>query len=117
MNLFLWFWLLMAGHCIADTALQTDPMGSNKRRKNPVDLTRVPKGQRPLNLWFMWLTHHAMIHGLVVYLLTQNIYLGMIESFGHWVLDFCKGENYYGPYMDQCLHLSMKLGYAIYLGG
>ncbi len=110
-------WLLTAGHCLADTTLQTDFMARGKKRTRKIDLSRVPEGQTPLNLWWMWLTHHAMIHGLVVAVLTGNPILGMIETTGHWVIDFCKGENYYSPYVDQSLHILMKVGYVIYLTG
>ena len=115
MNIITWFWVLLAGHCLSDTSLQTNAMGGGKNRNKGIDYTRVPAGQKPLNLWYMWLTHHSCIHGLVVYLLTQNVYLGMIETLSHWIIDFFKCENKYGPHIDQMLHLLFKLGYAIYL--
>jgi len=108
---------LIAGHCLADTALQPDVMGRRKNKNREIDLSRVPKGQKPLNLWFMWLTHHAMIHGLVVYLLTQNIYLGMTETIAHWFIDYGKCNNLYSPYGDQYLHIITKFFYGIYLIG
>ena len=117
MNAVIWLWILVAGHCLADTTLQPGTMSGGKNRHREIDLSRVPKGQKPLNLWLMWLTHHAMIHGLIVYLLTQNVYLGMIESVSHWVIDFGKCENWYGPYIDQSLHIIMKIGYVIFLVG
>lgn len=117
MNFIAWLWILIAGHCLADTALQTDFMARGKKRTKKIDLSRVPEGQIPLNLWWMWLTHHAMIHGLVVAVLTGNLFLGMIETTGHWVIDFFKGENRYNPYVDQGLHVLMKVGYVIYLTG
>ena len=117
MNFLQWMWLLTASHCLADTALQTRAMAAGKNRNRSIDMANVPPGQKPLNLWWMWLTHHAFIHGLMIYLLTQNIYLGMIETAGHWLIDLGKGENLYSPYGDQALHLTMKLCYAIYLVG
>jgi len=113
MNFIYWFWLLVAGHCIADTTFQTDFMARGKNRHGVIDLSRVPKGQKPIRLWWMWLMHHAMVHGLIIYLLTGRPLLGMIETASHWIIDFGKCENWYNPYIDQLLHISMKVIYVI----
>ncbi len=114
MNFIQLLWLLIAGHCLADTALQPDVMAKGKRRQE-IDLSRVPKGQKPVNLRFFWMTHHAMIHGLIVCLITQNIYLGMAETILHWGIDYGKCENLYSPYGDQALHILTKVFYIIIL--
>ncbi len=108
-----WFFILLFGHCLADTSLQTSHMAKGKSRHNSIDVSRVPVGQKPMKLWYMWLTHHSMIHGGVVWLLTNNVYLGMIESISHWIIDFFKCDNKYNPIVDQLLHLGIKVIYCI----
>ena len=114
-NSFLLLFLLIAGHSLADTALQSDAMGKGKKRDKEIDMSRVPKGQKPLNLWWMWLSHHALIHGLVVACITGRVMLGVVEALSHWIIDFFKGENCYSPYGDQTLHLLMKVVYVLYI--
>jgi len=114
-NSFLLLFLLIAGHSLADTTLQTDAMSKGKKRDKEVDLSRVPKGQKPLNLWWMWLIHHSLIHGLTVACITGRPMLGVVEALSHWIIDFFKGENCYSPYGDQALHLLMKVGYVLYI--
>jgi hypothetical protein len=111
--------LYIAGHSLADTALQKDDMGRGKSRHNPIDMSRVPVGQKPLHLWPMWITHHALIQGFIVSLITFlitfditfSINIGMLECASHWVIDFFKCDNAYGPYEDQSLHILMKIFY------
>lgn len=105
--------LLISGHCLADTALQPEKMEKGKNRNNPIDLSRVPKGQKPLKLWWMWLLHHSMIHGGIVYLITGNALCFVLEIVSHWVIDFFKCDNKYDPYVDQSLHIWMKTVYLL----
>lgn len=107
------FFLLVFGHCLADTALQPDRMGRGKSRHNPIDMNRVPVGQKPIHLWWMQLTHHSMIHGGIVCIITGSLLFGIIEVMGHWIIDFFKCESKYSPYGDQALHLGMKLIYIL----
>ena len=112
--------LLIMGHCLADTALQSDTMAKAKR-----DATNI-KG---FASWWMWLTHHAMIQGLItillIYLITRDLYfsisLGVIEVVTHWIIDFFKCRNKYNPNIDQLLHIGMKIIYCVmikyYMGG
>jgi len=114
------FFLYLFAHCIADTSFQTDAMATGKNRNRPIDMSRVPKGQKPLNLWYMWLTHHSAVHGgiafLITYIVTHNFVfsgiLAIIEFVSHWIIDFGKCENKYSPIGDQLLHLGMKVGYV-----
>ena len=106
-----WFFVFVFGHCLADTALQPVAMAKGKNRHTPIDLSVVPKGQKPLKLWGMWMTHHSMIHGGVVYLLTGSFLFGVMEATSHWAIDFFKSESKYDPYVDQALHLGMKIVY------
>jgi len=105
--------LLVIGHCVADTALQSAAMARGKSRHNPIDMGRVPKGQKPLNLWLHWLTHHALIHGGMVYLVTSRVDLALAETVLHWTIDFFKCENKFNPHVDQLLHIACKVVYAL----
>lgn len=105
--------LLIASHCLADTALQTEFMAKGKNRNTPIDLSRVPPGQKPIKLWWMWLTHHAMIHGGLICLLTDSLLFGIIETLSHWIIDFFKCENKYNPFVDQILHVAIKIMFIV----
>jgi hypothetical protein len=119
------FLLYVSGHCLADTSLQTDAMARGKSRHTPIDPARVPVGQKPLKLWYHWLTHHAMIQGLiaflVTYLITRNMavsyMIGGLELVLHWCIDFCKCDNYTTPNQDQALHMATKVLYCFLIGG
>ena len=98
-------------------------MAKGKNRNREINWLKVPKGQPPMNLWIMWLTHHSMIHGLVtmgiIYLITRNLVfsciIGIIETVSHWIIDFGKCENWYNPIVDQLLHIGIKIWYVIAL--
>lgn len=115
--------LFIAGHSLADTALQPPSMGAGKNRNREIDMSRVPPGQKPMNLWYMWLTHHALIQGLVVFFIafvitfdcTLSAWLAMIETCSHWIIDYYKCANKYSPIEDQLFHIVMKVIYTIVL--
>jgi len=99
------FWLLV-GHAVADFALQSDVMAKGKNKNNKV----VPsKGQKYIPCWPYWLSAHALIHAGAVVLATQCLWLGIAEFMVHWVVDFLKCENKYGPHFDQGCHIVSKL--------
>lgn len=101
--------LLLCGHALADTALQTEIMAKLKNRHNKADY--VPKGQKYVPCWPYWLSAHALIHGGIVYLITANLWFGLIETAAHWIIDFLKCENKTNPHQDQLLHFLCKLIY------
>ena len=109
--------LMLSSHCFADTILQIPSIGYGKNRHKEIDLSRVPKGQKPVNIWYIWLTHHAIIHGFTLALILkifgfgQFWWVGILETFTHWIIDFFKCDNVYGQRMDQALHLLMKVLY------
>ena len=105
--------MLLFGHCLADAVLQPSSMSNGKRRNTPIDMSKVPPGQKPINLWYMWMTHHAVINGGVVAIITGRYELGILETVLHWIIDFFKCENKYSPNVDQALHLGCKLFYVI----
>ena len=88
--------MLMVGHSVADTALQTNVMSQGKRRS---------AGQH----WYMWLYAHSMIHGGAVYLITGNLGLGIAEVICHFIIDHLKCENKYSLKTDQLLHILCKV--------
>ena len=116
-NFIINLFILIFGHCIADTAFQSTGMARGKNRHNPIDLSMLPAKQKPIPLWWMWMTHHAFIHGGIVALLTQNGWLGIVEFLSHWIIDFFKSEGKYNPYVDQALHIGMKIIYCLILKG
>ena len=99
---------LIAGHALADFALQSDSMakGKNRHRK-----TEPPPGARFQPTWFYWLTAHSFIHGLMVSLITGIWWLGLAETIAHWAIDFGKCENWYGIHIDQLAHTACKIGW------
>lgn len=96
--------LLLCGHALADFSLQTNAMGIGKKRK--ADPGPVP--------WYYWLTSHALIHGGVVYLITQSIVCGIVEVMSHWWIDFLKCEGKINLREDQAYHLLFKITYLIF---
>jgi len=97
--------LFLCGHALADTALQTSWIATNKSRH--AKDSGLPKGG-----WVFVLSCHALIHGLMVYLITGSATLGIFETVAHAAIDFGKCEGWYSFYTDQCFHLVCK---GIYL--
>ena len=108
---FVRLFLLLVGHALADFSLQSDIMAKLKNRHNKP--TWIPEGQKYTPTWFYWLTSHSLIHGGIVFLITGNIWLGLIETVTHWIVDFSKCENMINPHVDQFLHFTMKLIYCL----
>ena len=105
--------LLLCGHAVADFALQSDWMAKNKNRNNPS--TYLPPGQIYTPTWFYVLGAHGFIHGLAVYLVTGSVTFGVIETIGHFLIDFAKCESWTNPHQDQWMHFFMKLMYIVRL--
>jgi hypothetical protein len=97
-NLYL---LLAMGHFLGDFALQSDRMAQEKCAG--ADLT-LP--------WWIWLTAHAAIHGLIVAVLTGIPLLGLGEWVLHSLIDYGKCRHRYPIVTDQLLHLSLKAVWA-----
>ncbi len=101
--------MLLAGHALADFALQSDAMAKGKNRHTFVDPNSIPKGQKPMVSWPYWLTSHALIHGGVVSLVTGIWWLGIVETVFHWGIDFAKCESWTGIHADQSMHVFCKV--------
>lgn len=111
------FVYLIMGHALADFALQSEAMASGKNRNRPVDLSKIPPGQKIMTVWPYWLGSHCLIHGGMVGLLTGCVGLAIAETAVHWCIDFLKCENITGIHMDQFLHFNCKVLWVFILAG
>ncbi len=100
---------LLMGHALADFSFQSDSMAKGKNRNRKPDMSVVPSGQQYQPTWFYWLSAHALIHGMAVWLITGSIYMGCAESVCHLVIDFGKCESWYGIHVDQSAHILCKV--------
>jgi hypothetical protein len=110
------FFILMIGHAIADFALQSDVMAKLKNRHNEQEAALKTKfGKKYVPCWGWWLSAHGLIHAGMVLVITQNVWLAMIEFVLHTSIDFVKCEGKTNPNVDQLLHIICKFSYALYL--
>ena len=108
--------LLLCGHALGDFSLQNEWVASNKeRRARPKELGGGA-GKPPV-VWPYLLTAHALHHGLMVFLITQKLSLGIIETVAHWLTDFGKGEGLYGFHTDQIIHVGAKVVWTALIVG
>lgn len=112
MNLVLLFQLLIA-HALCDYPLQGEAIARGKNRHNPP--FGIPPGQRPVAVWFHYLTAHALIHAGAVWLVTGHVGFALCELVAHWLIDFVKCEGWTDPHKDQILHIACKAVYAALL--
>lgn len=94
--------LLIAGHFLADYALQGDFMAKAKNHRTPIP--GVP--------WATVLGSHAAIHGATVFLITGSPVFGGIELVGHALIDYAKCDGRISYNVDQALHVAMKCAYV-----
>ncbi|MEL7490038.1 MAG: DUF3307 domain-containing protein [Pseudomonadota bacterium] len=94
------YWLL-AGHAIADFALQTRWMTAAKDHLSALNKA----GQA---VWPIALSAHGLIHGAAVSLATGSVTLGALETVSHMAIDFSKSAGRIGIYVDQGLHVACK---------
>jgi len=106
--------LLFCGHAVGDFALQNDFVARNKNRHARDRFTLEQQSKMEV-IWPWLLTSHALHHGLMVYLITQNFWLGFFETAFHWVIDFGKCERWYSFHVDQAIHYSTKIVWALLL--
>lgn len=103
--------MLIFGHALADFVLQPEAMGYGKNRNDKIH----GKEHSLFPVWYYWLTAHALVHGGVVYLISNNIWLGVFETIAHWLTDYAKCEGWIGMHQDQGIHIGCKVGYAFFL--
>lgn len=102
------FFQMLVGHAVADFALQSSNMGMGKNRHSQMQERRdvfFPP-------WYYWMTAHALVHGGVVYWISDSIILGVIETILHFTIDFSKCERWISVHQDQVLHILCKIGYC-----
>ena len=102
---------LLVIHAALDFMLQPDVMASAKSRSSRLHLT-AGGGFPP---WYYWLGAHALGHGGAVYLVTGNLWLGLIETALHGLIDFSRCECKMSLHQDQALHVLCKVAYCGYL--
>jgi len=107
------FVYLIMGHALADFSLQTQPMAEGKNRNRPVDLSKIPPGQKIQTVWPYWMGAHCLIHGGMVALITGYFALGVCEVVAHLMIDILKCENRTGIHTDQALHFFCKIVWVL----
>ncbi len=109
-----WFELLfqlLVLHALLDFMLQPNIMASAKSRHSEYH----KGGNSEFPAWYYWLGAHSLGHGGAVYLVTGSVWLGLLETLLHGVIDYSKCEHKTTLAQDQMLHLSCKVGYVLYL--
>ncbi len=110
MNFLLVFYALLIGHALCDYPLQGDATAKGKNRHSPP--YGIPQGQKPVAVWFHYLTAHALIHSGAVWIITLSPWCALGEFVAHWLIDFLKCENVTNPHTDQLLHIACKVLWA-----
>ncbi len=106
------FWLFV-GHAVGDFGLQSDWMA---RYKNRHLQGASVFSSKPEWIWLEVLSAHCFIHAGAVALATGSIALGLLEFIAHWIIDYCKCEDWIGFHTDQFLHIACKLLWFMLLG-
>lgn len=106
--------LLLSGHAVADFALQTEWVAVNKNRNIRLKYPLEERAKLQV-IWPYLLTSHALRHGLMVFLVTQKLVLGIAETIVHWIVDYLKCEGWYGFHTDQIIHICTKVVWATLL--
>jgi len=116
MNWLEFFIVLIFAHWVADFALQSNTMATRKNWKN-TDADRIKWNEKYPNIpyistWRYYLVAHGFIHGAIIYLFTGFIYIALIESFLHIIIDYIKTSGITNIHQDQWFHLACKLLYV-----
>lgn len=96
---------LVMVHFLCDFALQNERMALGKSKITNQLEKYVP--------WYYWLTAHSFIQGLGVYVVTENVFIGLFETVVHWIIDHLKCKGLTNIHQDQTLHIAFMLIYAI----
>lgn len=104
------FAALAIGHAIADYPLQGEYLA---RTKSPTG--RDASLGEGAHDWIISLNAHCMIHAGVVWLITGSIFYALLEWILHWIIDYLKVRKITSLLIDQVLHFSCKLVYAVCL--
>lgn len=104
--------VLLAGHAVGDFALQTEWVATNKNRWIRLGFPKEEQ-KKMLVIWPHLLTAHCLHHGLIVYLITSNFHLSLVEIALHWITDFGKNEKWFDFHVDQMIHMGTKVLYTV----
>lgn len=96
--------LLIAGHALADYPLQSEFMAIGKGSRIK------PHNGVP---WYYCLGAHALVHGLIVAIITGQAVLGLAETVLHWFIDDAKCRKWTNIHVDQALHIACKVGWFL----
>jgi hypothetical protein len=91
--------LLLAGHALGDYAFQSRFLATAKNRHTEIGREH----------WVAALPAHAIIHGVLVFVVTRSVALGLAETIAHGIIDWCKNEGWFGIRVDQGLHVFCKI--------
>lgn len=100
---------LCIGHALADFPLQGEYLAVGKNRRF---LMRLQDPARPVNIWFVCMSVHCLIHAGAVWLITGSALLGAVEFVIHWCIDVAKCEGITSFNQDQILHVLCKVAYV-----
>ncbi len=98
-------------HAALDYMLQPDVMASAKCRRSRFHR----EGNENFPAWYYWLGAHSLCHGGGVYLVSGSLWMGLIETALHGLIDHLKCEHKTTLAQDQALHFACKLGYLFFL--
>lgn len=93
--------LLILSHFVCDYVLQTDSIAKGKNHMLNTPLYGVS--------FVYWLTAHASTHAIAVYIVTQSIWLCLIELISHWIVDYMKCNGNISLHEDQTMHIIIKV--------
>ena len=93
--------LMLFAHALGDFILTSEALSRYKNRhiERP---SGVPR-------WGYWLTAHALTHGGLMYLVTNNIGFGIYITITHWIIDYRKCNKKINADQDQVLHIACIL--------
>lgn len=99
------FFALIIAHALADYPLQSAYMAQHKDRHAAGSASE----------WLIALLAHSTIHAGGVWLVTGNLYLGLVEFVLHILIDTGKSKKLYNLVVDQLLHVACNIGYVVTL--
>lgn len=108
-----WLYWLVVAHGVTDIALQHEWMGKYKYRQVATDDEYTGVKDNPYWLWV--LAAHSIINGGGVALVSGSVILGVVETIAHFAIDYGSTNKYYSFNVDQFLHGSCKVIYALVL--
>ena len=97
---------LLIGHALADFPLQQEFIAQAKNPKYWKSI-KDAKGVE----WIVVLGSHSLIHGGAVWILTGSLWLGVVETILHFLIDMLRNQERTSFLTDQLLHIGCKLAY------